>query len=152
MRFGERSGRPPDASRKRRHSWPGLPGYRIGDALRPLPSRTELCSTSVRLGDATHVGRYVREPVDAVLCSPPYHGAVDYYRRHQLEMFWLGATRSTADRLHLLQRYVGRVRVAQSHPFVANACLILRSPEGGSSGYAECPRRKPTRSATTSSL
>jgi tRNA G10 N-methylase Trm11 len=54
--------------------------------------------------------------VDAVLTSPPYHNAVDYYRRHQLEMFWLDLTTTQADRLDLLPRYIGKARIAQSHP------------------------------------
>lgn len=71
------------------------------------------------VGDATQVEGFVASPVDAVITSPPYHGAVDYYRRHQLEMFWLGLTPTQADRLKLLQRYVGRPKVANSHPFSA---------------------------------
>jgi hypothetical protein len=38
-------------------------------------------------------------------------------------MFWLGATKSVDDRLVLLQRYLGRAKVAQSHPFVAQGIL-----------------------------
>jgi 16S rRNA G966 N2-methylase RsmD len=80
-------------------------------------------SAQVRLGDATRLAHRVDQSVDAVLCSPPYHGAVDYYRRHQLEMFWLGATETTDDRLDLLQRYIGRPKVAMRHPYVANGSL-----------------------------
>lgn len=69
--------------------------------------------------DATEVASYVGEPVDVVITSPPYHNAVDYYRRHQLEMFWLGLTKSHEERLALLPRYIGRHKVPQSHPFVA---------------------------------
>jgi hypothetical protein len=54
----------------------------------------------------------------AIITSPPYHGAVDYYRRHQLEMFWLGLTASQDERLQLLNRYIGRPHVPQRHPFV----------------------------------
>lgn len=56
--------------------------------------------------------------VQAVITSPPYQSAVDYYRRHQLEMFWLGLTESQADRLTLLPSYVGRANTPQSHPDV----------------------------------
>ena len=52
---------------------------------------------------------------DAVITSPPYHNAVDYYRRHQLEMFWLGHVENQADRLELLPRYIGRQRVPVKH-------------------------------------
>ncbi len=53
--------------------------------------------------------------VDCVLTSPPYLTAVDYYRRHTLEMYWLGLTGSTADRLALLPGYLGRDRVSARH-------------------------------------
>lgn len=65
------------------------------------------------------------ETVDAIITSPPYHGAVDYYRRHQLEMFWLGHTTTQADRLALLDRYIGRPHVPQRHRFVLNTDLAL---------------------------
>jgi hypothetical protein len=63
------------------------------------------------------------ETVQAALTSPPYHGAVDYYRRHQLEMFWLGFTVSQQDRLELLDRYLGRPHVPARHRYVAAADL-----------------------------
>lgn len=54
-------------------------------------------------------------PIDCVITSPPYLTAVDYYRRHTLEMYWLGLTETTGDRLDLLTRYLGRDRVGQRH-------------------------------------
>ena len=72
----------------------------------------------VRLANATKVARHVHQPIDAVITSPPYHGAVDYYRRHQLEMFWLGHTESQTDRLALLPNYIGRPKVAQRDPLL----------------------------------
>lgn len=63
--------------------------------------------------------------VDVVITSPPYHGAVDYYRRHQLEMFWLGMTKNQADRLELLEHYLGRPRVPERHRYVAGDSLEL---------------------------
>ena len=51
--------------------------------------------------------------VDCVIASPPYLSAVNYYRRHQLEMFWLGLTGTSAERLQLMPRYLGRDRVAR---------------------------------------
>lgn len=68
--------------------------------------------------DATNLSRRLRLAVDAVITSPPYHGAVDYYRRHQLEMYWLGLTKNHDERLALLQRYIGRTKVAARHPFL----------------------------------
>lgn len=69
--------------------------------------------------DATALPRGVGDDVDAVITSPPYHGAVDYYRRHQLEMFWLGLVDTHEDRLALLPAYIGRPKVPASHPFVS---------------------------------
>ena len=74
---------------------------------------------SVFEGDATAAVAEIPEQVDAVITSPPYNNAVDYYRRHQLEMFWLGLTLSHQDRLQLLPRYVGRPRIPASHPLLA---------------------------------
>lgn len=65
------------------------------------------------------------ETVQAVITSPPYHGAVDYYRRHQLEMFWLRLTQSQADRLALLDGYLGRPHVPEKHRFVRNTTLAI---------------------------
>ncbi len=78
------------------------------------------------IGDATAIGHSITGKVDAVITSPPYHGAVDYYRRHMLEMYWLGLTETPDDRLALLHRYVGRPKVPQSHPFT-QATLRTRS-------------------------
>ena len=56
--------------------------------------------------------------VDAIITSPPYHSAVDYYRRHQLEQFWLGFVRNQPDRLALLDGYLGRPKVPARHRFI----------------------------------
>lgn len=77
--------------------------------------------TSVYAGDATNIGASTRVVADAVLTSPPYHGAVDYYRRHQLEMFWLGLTKSQAERIQLLHHYIGRPHVPSRHPWAKEA-------------------------------
>ena len=50
---------------------------------------------------------------DAVISSPPYHSAVDYYRRHQLEVFWLSLVQNQEDRVRLIPKYIGRARVAK---------------------------------------
>ncbi len=79
-------------------------------------------NTSVRVfaQDATRLTSRIRRKVDAIITSPPYNGAVDYYRRHTLEMYWLGFTSNTEERLALLPKYIGRDKVPQSHPFVAD--------------------------------
>ena len=80
-------------------------------------------SVKIRLGDATRVRRHVRSPVDVIITSPPYHNAVDYYRRHTLEMYWLNLIESRQERLALRQKYIGRQRVAKSDPIVARTRL-----------------------------
>lgn len=75
--------------------------------------------------DAASMHGNVARRVDAVITSPPYHGAVDYYRRHQLEMFWLGFTQDQAQRLELLSKYLGRPTVPQTHEYVQSASLGL---------------------------
>ena len=81
---------------------------------------------SVMQADATSLSSEMTEKADAVITSPPYHNAVDYYRRHQLEMFWLGFTKTHAERLDLLPRYIGRYSVRKYDP------LLQRQGELGS--------------------
>jgi len=76
-------------------------------------------------GDVAALRANMAPQVDAVITSPPYHGAVDYYRRHQLEMFWLGMTKDQTERLGLLEHYLGRPRVPERHSYVSGASLEL---------------------------
>jgi tRNA G10 N-methylase Trm11 len=73
---------------------------------------------SVLQEDATALSSRITGEVNAVITSPPYNGAVDYYRRHQLEMFWLGFTNIQEERLALLPKYIGRSQVPKSHPLL----------------------------------
>ena len=70
-------------------------------------------SVTVLRADARTIGNRLRRHggVDCIITSPPYHNAVDYYRRHQLEMYWLGLTRTHQDRLELQRDYIGRQQV-----------------------------------------
>ena len=79
---------------------------------------TPMSRVSVFQADATSVSSRLRNQVDAVITSPPYHNAVDYYRRHQLEMFWLGLTKTHAERLELLPTYIGRSSVRRRDPLL----------------------------------
>ena len=81
------------------------------------------CTVDVRQADAMRIRRYVRTKVDAIITSPPYHQAVDYYRRHTLEMFWLGLVRDQGDRLKLRARYIGRDGVSKSDPIIRNSTV-----------------------------
>jgi SAM-dependent methyltransferase len=70
----------------------------------------------VQRGDATELTRHLpAQSVDVVITSPPYNTAVDYYRRHTLEMYWLGFVNSREDRLKLAPQYLGRAQVRQSN-------------------------------------
>ncbi len=66
--------------------------------------------------DATCINQRINASIDAVITSPPYHTAVDYYRRHQLEMYWLGFTKNHSERLELLHQYIGRHSVRKNDP------------------------------------
>lgn len=71
----------------------------------------------VRNGDVTSLRSTVRaRKFDAVITSPPYNTAVDYYRRHMLEMYWLGLVKTHEDRLVLAPQYLGRAHVREGHP------------------------------------
>lgn len=87
-------------------------------ALVGLEDYMRIASTPqvVMEGDAVSMASKLAEPVDVIITSPPYNSAVDYYRRHQLEMFWLGLVDTHEQRLSLLPKYVGKHRVAMSHP------------------------------------
>jgi SAM-dependent methyltransferase len=80
---------------------------------------TEAKSSYVRVlrGHVAHLHRKLStEKFDVVITSPPYNTAVDYYRRHMLEMYWLGAVHSQEDRLQLAPQYVGRAQVRVGDP------------------------------------
>jgi len=66
----------------------------------------------VRQGDAS--GGYPFVPagsVQSIITSPPYNISVDYFRRHTLEMYWLGCVSSADERAKLAPKYLGRVGV-----------------------------------------
>lgn len=49
-----------------------------------------------------------------VVSSPPYCRAVEYSRRHQLEMYWLGLVKSQTEHVALAHSYIGRRLVRES--------------------------------------
>ena len=73
---------------------------------------------SVRQADARFLALRRDEQADAIITSPPYHSAVDYYRRHQLEMFWLGFTVDRTERHILMRKYIGRANVGLKDPIL----------------------------------
>jgi SAM-dependent methyltransferase len=80
-----------------------------------IAARREGVTSAVHLADAREVGIDTVGRADAIVTSPPYLTAVDYYRRHTLELYWLGLTNQRAERLVLMSRYIGRDRVGENH-------------------------------------
>jgi tRNA G10 N-methylase Trm11 len=66
---------------------------------------------SVKRADVRELQHVLKRRANAIITSPPYFKAVDYYRRHGLEMYWLGLTIDRAGRLRLLPQYIGRAQV-----------------------------------------
>lgn len=101
--------------------------------------RASGASTTVIHGSATDLKALVSFPVDAVITSPPYHNAVDYYRRHQLESYWLGLVATHEERLALRSRYLGQAKVRQSDPVMAADLFegkVVREWEGRMRGVS----------------
>jgi hypothetical protein len=102
---------------------------RLAQALKDMEAFHEAkqSGTTCRVfrGDAATLRANLAPKVDAAITSPPYHGAVDYYRRHKLEMFWLAMTEDQPARLALLEHYLGRPKVPQRHPYVGGSSLEL---------------------------
>lgn len=85
--------------------------------MRELWESAAKASIRVVHWDATTLWSKLRsEKFDVVITSPPYNTAVDYYRRHTLEMYWLGLVHSQEDRLALARHYLGRAQVRRDHP------------------------------------
>ena len=86
------------------------------DSTRGFQERRQ-SGTAARIvrADARHLSVRGTGRVDCVITSPPYLAAVDYYRRHTLEMYWLGLTESASERLDLMSSYLGRDRVGLRH-------------------------------------
>lgn len=71
-------------------------------------------SIRIARGDAATLRSTLEaDDVDVVITSPPYNTAVDYYRRHMLEMYWLDFVQTHEDRIRLAQKYLGRDGVRQ---------------------------------------
>ena len=84
-------------------------------------ARVPKTTAIARRGDAINLSAKVRKEIDCVITSPPYYTAVDYYRRHQLEMYWLGFTRTQEERKTLIPGYIGRTNVSSRN-------LLLKEP------------------------
>lgn len=84
-----------------------------------IKARSPTSKSLVYEADARSLELEATGKAAAVVTSPPYLTAVDYYRRHTLEMYWLGLTIQPRDRLALMARYIGRDRIGEAH-FAAN--------------------------------
>lgn len=74
-------------------------------------------SVKIFKGDVTDLlqkKKRVFDDVSLVVTSPPYCRAVEYSRRHLLEMYWLGFVDNQIDHIALTHSYIGRklVRLA----------------------------------------
>ena len=83
-----------------------------------VSSRSPGVVVETKRRDVIEIGSRIRRPIDCVITSPPYQTAVDYYRRHQLEMYWLGFTKTQDDRKKMIPQYIGRPTVTNDHPFL----------------------------------
>lgn len=78
----------------------------------------KVASSRVAVTNAFHDARQLAGSpyaADAVITSPPYHSAVDYYRRHQLEMYWLDLIGCQQERIDLIPSYLGRSHIAKKY-------------------------------------
>ena len=64
--------------------------------------------------DAERFLRRTRKVYDSLMTSPPYLTAVDYYRRHTLEMFWHDPKMDQAERMRSKRLYIGQYQVTAS--------------------------------------
>jgi hypothetical protein len=76
---------------------------RLKKCPQPYAPRIRTCSA---LDGRSYRG--TRGKVHAIITSPPYCSAVEYYRRHQLEHYWLGFIRSAEHGVGLRRKYIGR--------------------------------------------
>ena len=84
--------------------------------MRELWSKATKASIRVIRGDVTMLRSMLgSQKFDFVITSPPYNTAVDYHRRHTLEMYWLSLVDSPEERLALARRYIGRANVRKDH-------------------------------------
>jgi hypothetical protein len=99
--FGEFRARMPrhiDAMASLYDRWVSLP--RRPEALAVRGDSTDLSAVLETAG--------VRDGLPLVVTSPPYCTAVNYSRRHKLEMYWLGFVDSRDEHVALSHAYLGR--------------------------------------------
>jgi len=86
------------------------------NGMREFWENTSKTTARICRGDAAALRSTLGlEKFDVVITSPPYNTAVDYYRRHTLEMYWLDFVQSQDERIALARRYIGRDAVRQDN-------------------------------------
>ena len=89
---------------------------KIKNAFKELAQKGQLSKTIFHHRDSARSFK-LNSKVDAIITSPPYQTAVDYYRQHTLESYWLGLVNSPEDRATIRDMYLGRARVPIKHAF-----------------------------------
>jgi 16S rRNA G966 N2-methylase RsmD len=86
----------------------------LWDAYQSIPHDV---SVKILAGDTTSIlkkKKTIFDDVSLVITSPPYCRAVEYSRRHYLEMYWLGLVDSQSEHISLTHSYIGRKLVRLS--------------------------------------
>ena len=84
---------------------------RTAEAVKSFSEAAAVPKASVYQSTADEFFRRTRRRFDAIITSPPYLTAVDYYRRHTLEMFWLDQNMDQPTRWALKSNYIGQYQV-----------------------------------------
>jgi len=90
------------------------------EALHSASVKDRMARARVVLGDTLDMARLLerehldQRPYSLAITSPPYCRSVEYSRRHQLEMYWLGLVENQAAHVALKHRYIGRAHVRKS--------------------------------------
>jgi len=82
----------------------------IGELWETLSAGVKCANARVLRSNVLQLGKALRHSpeISLVITSPPYCQAVDYSRRHRLEMFWLGLVEDSDDHSSLAHSYIGR--------------------------------------------
>ena len=81
--------------------------YSEWGSLPEPPAARAVCGDTLRLRTVLESAGE-GEPFPLVVTSPPYCTAVNYSRRHKLEMYWLGFVGSRGEHVDLSHAYLGR--------------------------------------------
>jgi hypothetical protein len=74
----------------------------------PAPRTRIIQGDTQNLANLLDAISFTEDGYPLVVTSPPYCRAVEYSRRHQLEMYWLDHVRNAAEHVELSHTYLGR--------------------------------------------